>query len=422
MSRESGPLSFDLLMSSIRDGIVIINREGRVMEANQGFIDLLGYGHAELQNLPAWDWHAAMTEQEIRGLFSAPITGLNRHFTTTYRHKNGRVLEVEVRATGILIDGQEALVCLCRDITESRQAQQALRESSEKYRSFSEEYKRVFNGIQDAMFLVEIGDQDDFHFVRTNKTLQEKTGLTPDQTAGKSPREVFGPEKGRIIEDNYRRCLRKRKPITYEETLDLSAGKRIWQTTLTPVFQDAQPVYIVGLSRDITLSKKYENKLQFLSLHDPLTGLYNRTFFEEEMKRLQTGRDYPISIIVVDLDGLKAVNDNLGHARGDELLKRCAEILRQSLRSSDILARVGGDEFTVLLPATDTAVSRDIVNRLRSNVNEYNEQEHELPLSISIGVATAEKKNSPLEVLYRIADDRMYLDKISRRGPDQPGD
>ena len=418
MTRETGRCSFDLLMSSIRDGIVIINREGRVLEANRSFTDLLGYGPEELQTLKAWDWHAdaAMTEQKIRGLINSPTTGFNHRFETTYLRKNGEGFDVEVSATGALIDGQEALVCVVRDITESRRAQQTLLESKEKYRSFTEEYERVFNGIQDAMFLVEIVDQDGFRFVRTNKTLQEKTGFSPDQSAGKTPLELFGPETGLIIEDNYWRCLRKKKQITYEETLILPAGKRIWQTTLTPVFQDEQPVYIVGLSRDITVRKEYEYNLRYLSLHDPLTGLFNRTFFEVEMQRLGKSRDYPISMIVVDLDGLKAVNDSLGHARGDDLLKQCAEILCRSLRSSDILARVGGDEFAVILPATDSAVSRKIVERIRSNVNKYNQHEPELPLSISIGAATAENNDCPLEEVYRTADERMYLNKIARRG------
>ena len=133
------------------------------------------------------------------------------------------------------------------------------------------------------------------------------------------------------------------------------------------------------------------------------------------MNRLEAGRDYPISIIVADLDGLKKINDSMGHAMGDELLKTCAEILCRSLRQSDILARVGGDEFTVLLPNTDIAVSREITERIRARIKEHNESDPRLSLSLSIGVATAERKDGSLENTYSTADNRMYQDKISRR-------
>ncbi len=534
MEQKNSLYSFNVLMNSIRDGVVILDKDLQVIEANQSFVDMLGYSELELYNLRAWDWHADMDEEDLRQLFSK-LTAVSKKFETIYRCKEGRKFDVEVTVTSAFFTGQQAYICICRDITDHKQAQKALQESEKKYRTLLEnlpvgvyrvtpgsegkflmvnpafldifgfkseqelkglnmsdlyydaaerkkasdqviendgyaalelklrkkdgtviwcldtaqltrddegnplyfdcileditarkeveqnyfsllqEYEKVFNGTQDALFLVEVVDDNTFKFMRTNRTHQEKTGISLEQIMGKTPREILGPEAGRKVEDNYRRCIQKGEPIFYEETLNLPGGKCVWHTTLTPVIQEGRAAYIVGSSQDITIRKKYEERLQYLSLHDPLTELYNRAFFEEEMKRLENSRDYPISIIVADLDGLKAVNDSLGHASGDELLKLTADILRRSLRSSDILARVGGDEFTIILPNTDIAISREIVERIRSNVNEYNEQEPKLPLSISIGAATAEKKNSSLEEVYRIADDRMYLDKIAKR-------
>ena len=148
-------------------------------------------------------------------------------------------------------------------------------------------------------------------------------------------------------------------------------------------------------------------------MHDTLTGLYNRAFFEEEMRRLDGSREYPITIISADVDGLKLINDTMGHTKGDQLLKACAAILRKSLRSSDILARIGGDEFVVILPRTDKKTGNRIIQRIRSNSTSYNLEHNELPLSISLGAATAQSAEVPLHAVYKKADDLMYRDKLN---------
>ena len=101
---------------------------------------------------------------------------------------------------------------------------------------------------------------------------------------------------------------------------------------------------------DITQQKRAEDRLRFLSTHDVLTGLYNRAFFEEETTRMERGRHYPISVLMVDVDHLKITNDRRGHAAGDSLLRRAAAVLRAAFRTEDVVARIGGDEFAVLLP------------------------------------------------------------------------
>ncbi len=171
-----------------------------------------------------------------------------------------------------------------------------------------------------------------------------------------------------------------------------------------------------GIGRDITKRVEYEQNLEFMSLHDRLTGIYNRTYFETELDRLDGSREYPITIISADLDGLKLVNDTLGHEAGDRLLEKCASILKKSLRRSDILARVGGDEFSAILPHTDKEKGAKILRRIRKNTRAYNKSDEVLPMGISLGVATAEKSDASLKELFKRADDLMYTDKLFRSG------
>lgn len=157
-----------------------------------------------------------------------------------------------------------------------------------------------------------------------------------------------------------------------------------------------------------------DRQIRKLSFNDQLTGLYNRRYFENEMERLDKSREHPIAVISADLDGLKLVNDTLGHIEGDRYLQAGAELLKSSLRASDILARVGGDEFALLLPCSDKAEAGMLMNRIRRQVEDYNHAQMGLPLSVSIGLAISESPDYPLEETFRAADNNMYNDKLQR--------
>lgn len=161
----------------------------------------------------------------------------------------------------------------------------------------------------------------------------------------------------------------------------------------------------------LILRKKAEEEILYLNFHDKLTGLYNRRFFEEEMKRLDTPRQIPLSIIMGDANGLKLVNDAFGHGEGDRFLKRIAQIMKDTCRTDDIVARIGGDEFVILLPNVGYKEALEIMYRIKVAC----EKEQKLPikLTIAMGAATKDFEEQNIEDVFKLAEDRMYSHKIA---------
>ncbi len=227
----------------------------------------------------------------------------------------------------------------------------------------------------------------------------------------------YAPEYQDKINQVFSACVTEGIPYDEEMQIMTRKGRLIWVRTIGVAEKDESGNIIrvqCGI-QDITDRKQAEEKLRHLSLHDQLTGLYNRAYIENEKQRLSKSRDYPITIISMDVDGLKLVNDTLGHERGDELLKISADLLQKSLRASDILARYGGDEFVALLPRTDYLGGKSIVNRIRKRVEKYTRNKRDqLPLNISIGMAVAQDAGKDLEAVFKEADDLMYRDKLGK--------
>ncbi len=155
---------------------------------------------------------------------------------------------------------------------------------------------------------------------------------------------------------------------------------------------------------------KMEQRLEYLTYHDQLTGLYNRTFFETEAGRLNAQRQLPMSIIMADVNGLKLVNDAFGHKQGDILLKKTADILREACRQEDILVRWGGDEFIILLPRTDQNQAIEICDRIRRLSNDLGKEM--INVSLSTGYATKEDPKQSMEEFHQKAEERMIKNKL----------
>jgi len=196
------------------------------------------------------------------------------------------------------------------------------------------------------------------------------------------------------------------------------ATHRLLDVTIFPIKDSTgKVVNAVIQHEDITDRKMMEDELKHLATHDSLTGLYNRAFFEEEMRLLSKERKVSIGILVIDIDGLKYINDAFGHQHGDRMLLVFSKVLKRIFRPSDVVARIGGDEFGVLIRDVDEFKIWSIAERLRSNLDAHNKslKGNRSPINISLGYSIKNDKSKTVEQTFKEADDMLFREKIPKR-------
>lgn len=206
------------------------------------------------------------------------------------------------------------------------------------------------------------------------------------------------------------------KPFPIEFRIITRQGEIRWISHICRPIYDSAGVFqgTSGSNRDITRFKETEEQLRYLSTHDSLTGLYNRAYFDTELDRLASGRQFPVSIVMADVDDLKCVNDKYGHAAGDVLIQQVAKVLQETFRAEDIVARIGGDEFAIILPGADAVVVQEILERVIDTQQFFCFSNEKQPVSLSLGGATADS-GAALRKATSLADKQMYVEKNARK-------
>jgi len=251
--------------------------------------------------------------------------------------------------------------------------------------------------------------------IRVNKACADKAyGMSTDGAVGKTDFDFFSEEHAKQAYKDEQLIIKTGKPIVDMQEKETWSGKKSrWISSTKMPFYDKKGNIIgtFGVSRDISDRKKAEEKIKYLSFHDSLTGLYNRAYFDEELRRLDTARQLPITIVMGDINGLKIINDAYGHEKGDLFIKKIADILRDTFRKEDIISRWGGDEFIAILPSTYEKDTKDIINRIKKMCIERSTAD--MPLSISLGVSSKKSSNKDMNSVLKEAEDKMYKCKIT---------
>lgn len=338
----------------------------------------------------------------------------NEEYYSEHRivHRNGDILWVIDR--GVLISDETTnnpiqMVGSILDITPIKKATEAL--STEK-----ETLKATLLSVGDAVVATDSFMKVNF----INNEAEKLIGCLNQDVQGKNLGEVlviFDEETGKLITNPIKEYIMdKKNHITRRILLKSKYGEFIpIQGTFSPIrFADKNESsgFVIAF-RDITEQRDIQREIEDLSFKDHLTGLYNRRYLEGSLNRLDTKRRLPLTIMMLDINGLKEVNDNFGHQAGDDLIKAAAETIVESCRVDDLVARVGGDEFMILLPNTKSEDAEKIKERIIGLAKEKYICSNQL--SIAIGYCVKKDDSQDINLIQKCADRKMYEDKLKRK-------
>jgi diguanylate cyclase (GGDEF)-like protein/PAS domain S-box-containing protein len=402
------------LFENANDIIYVHDLKGNYTSINKVGERITGYTREEALKMNVTDVVAPEYLELARGMLASKIADAKPQ---TFYHleiitKDGRRVPLEISTQLIYEDGKPVGVQgIARDITKRKRAEEALRESEERYRE-------LFENANDLVYTHDLKG----NFTSLNLAGQRITGYTLGEALGLNIAQVVLPKYLKTAREMIERKSEDELDTRYELEIFARDGRRIpLEVSTRVILKGGEPVGVQGIARDITERRRTEETLRSLSLLDDLTGLYNRRGFlalAEQQVRLTQRTGHGFTLVFADLDGLKQINDTYGHKAGDEALRTVAEILKKSFRESDIIARLSGDEFTILaLEDYESTATRAVTSRLWESLEEYNRQDSRpFDLSLSVGVVHFDPESgSSLEELISQADKAMYQNKQSKR-------
>ena len=391
-------------------GIVITDRHGAIVWANHAFTTMTGYSKEEvLGKNPRLLKSGEQPESYYAELWSTISQGKVWQGEIVNRRKDGTTYTEEMTITPVTQDLGSAtdthFIAIKQDITERKKSEEELQRLAS-----------IVEFSEDAI----IGKNIDGVITSWNRGAEKIYGYTRDEVVGRDLSFLLPPERQAEIQAIMERVLRG-QPIECLETQRLTRiGSAIDVSLSVSPIKDASG-HIAGAStiaRDITQRKAAEKQIQFLAYYDALTGLPNRTLLQDRLTRALASarrRKDKVALLFLDLDRFKTINDSLGHSVGDLVLQQVAERLKKWAREQDTVARVGGDEFLIVLTAVkepaDAAVAAE---RLMNTMNAaYVVQGHSLGISCSVGISIFPEHGAEGETLIKNADAAMYSAKES---------
>jgi diguanylate cyclase (GGDEF)-like protein/PAS domain S-box-containing protein len=410
---------FESVFNAITDAVFFVDPSRRVIMTNPSVETIFGYSPRELINRTLEflyqheeDYHAQA------GHFSEEMSARGVSFEVEYRRKDGRTFMGETMLSAVRDEQGRLLgfVGIVRDVTERIESQRALAESRERAQV-------TLESIGDAVITTDT--QGVIQYL--NPVAEAITEWTLEGAVGQPLDEVFrivNEYTDRPATNPVRECLRLQRIIDMSDsTLLLSRTGREYfiEDSAAPIRNyDGEVIGAVLVFHDVTKTRSMSRQLAWQAAHDALTGLLNRNQFESRLQRLLVDaqkHQHEHALLYLDLDQFKLVNDTCGHVAGDELLRQVSRLLEVQLRDTDSLARMGGDEFGVLLEEGDLERVREVADRLRRTVEEFVFvwEEKSFRIGVSIGVVQITRESESLSRIMSAADMACYIAKDSGR-------